>query len=469
MTSPAPPIPPSAPPPADPRRPLPRRLAREAAATARLAGPIVGGQLAFTGLNFIDTVMAGELGPAALGAVAVGASVFSGLTFLPFGTLLAVPPFVAEMDHGGRRGEVAPFARQALWVAWGMAAAVAMLLLSARPALEALGIQPEIVPTTALYLRALVWGLPFWALYLVLRFTSEGLGASRPVLYFGLLGLPVNVLGNWLLMYGRWGLPELGAVGCGYATAIVWSTQAAAMLVYVARHRRYRGLGLFDRLERPHRPTIARLLRVGLPAGAMVFVEGSIFAAVALIMGTLGTRVVAAHQVAINFASITFMVPLGLSMAISVRVGQAVGRRDPAAVRFAAGVGIAMALACQVVSASVMAFAPRAVAGLYTDDARVIALAVDLLLLAAVFQLSDGVQASSAGALRGIKDTRVPMAIVVVAYWLVGFPLGWGLAFAAGWGARGLWIGLIAGLTAAAALLAVRFHRVSARPERWGG
>lgn len=436
-------------------------------ATARLAGPIVGGQLAFTGLNFIDTVMAGALGPASLGAVAVGASVFSGLTFLPFGTLLAVPPFVAAMDAGGRRAEVAPFARQALWVALGMAAVVGVLLLSARPALVALGIQPEIVPTIALYLRALVWGLPFWALYLVLRFTSEGLGASRPVLYFGLLGLPVNVLGNWLLMHGYWGLPALGAVGCGYATSIVWLAQAAAMLVYVARHPRYRGLGLLARFEPPSRAAIARLLRVGLPAGVMIFVEGSIFAAVALIMGTLGTRVVAAHQVAINFSAITFMVPLGLSMAISVRVGQAVGRRDPAAVRFAAGVGIAMALACQVVSASVMAFAPRLVAGLYTDDAQVVALAVELLLLAAVFQLSDGVQASSAGALRGIKDTRVPMAIVVVAYWLVGFPLGWGLAFAAGLGARGLWMGLIAGLTAAAALLAVRFHRVSARPERW--
>lgn len=436
-------------------------------ATARLAGPIVGGQLAFTGLNFIDTVMAGGLGPAALGAVAVGASVFSGLTFLPFGTLLAVPPFVAEMDHGGRRRDVAPFARQALWVAFGMAAAVAALLLAARPALAALGIQPEIVPIAGGYLRALVWGLPFWALYLVLRFTSEGLGASRPVLYFGLLGLPVNVLGNWLLMHGHWGLPRLGAVGCGWATSIVWLVQAAAMLVYVARHPRYRGLGLLGRLGRPDRAAIGRLLRVGLPAGTMIFVEGSIFAAVALIMGTLGTRVVAAHQVAINFSSITFMVPLGLSMAISVRVGQAVGRRDPAAVRFAAGVGIAMALACQVVSASVMAFAPRFVAGLYSDDAEVVALAAELLLLAAVFQLSDGVQASSAGALRGIKDTRVPMAIVVVAYWLVGFPLGWALAFAAGLGARGLWIGLIAGLTAAAALLAVRFHRVSARPERW--
>lgn len=450
------------------RLPAPRRLSVEATATARLAGPIVGGQLAVTGLNFIDTVMAGRLGAEALGAVAVGASVFATLSFLPFGTLLAVPPFVAALDGGGRRGEVAPFARQALWVGWGMAGAVALALaFAARPALSAIGIHPDLVPTTAGYLRGLAWGLPFWALYLVLRFTSEGLGASRPALYFGLLGLPVDVLANWLLMYGEWGFPRLEAAGAGHATSVVWVAQTLAMLVYVARHPRYRGLGLLDRLERPGRAAMRRLLRVGLPAGGMIFVEGSIFSAAALVMGTLGPTTVAAHQVAINFAALTFMVPLGLSMAISVRVGQAVGRGDPRAVRFAAGVGMAMALACQVVSAAVMAFAPRSVAGLYTDDAQVIALAVELLFLAALFQLSDGVQASAAGALRGIRDTRVPMAIVVVAYWLVGFPLGYALAFAGGLGARGLWIGLIAGLTVAAALLAARFHRVSARPERW--
>lgn len=457
-------------PPADPPPPFRRRFAREAGATARLAGPIVGGQLASTGLNFVDTVMAGRLGPEALGAVAVGASVFASLSFLPFGTLLAVPPWVAALDAGGRRGEVAPFARQALWVGWAMAAAVALVLaFAARPALVLLDIHPDLVPTTAGYLRGLAWGLPSWALYLTLRFTSEGLGASRPALYFGLLGLPVNALANWLLMYGVWGFPRLGAVGCGHATSVVWTAQALAMLVYVARHPRYRGLGLLDRLERPRAATMRRLLRVGLPAGGMIFVEGSIFTAVALVLGTLGSTVVAAHQVALNFAAMTFMVPLGLSMAISVRVGRAMGLGDPHAVRFSAGVGVAMALGCQVVSAAVMALAPRAVAGLYTDDPRVIALAVELLLLAAVFQLSDGVQVSAAGALRGIRDTRVPMAIVVVAYWLVGFPLGYLLAFAAGLGARGLWIGLIAGLTVAAALLAARFHRVSARPERWAG
>jgi MATE family multidrug resistance protein len=178
----------------------------------------------------------------------------------------------------------------------------------------------------------------------------------------------------------------------------------------------------------------------------------------------MGTYQVAGHQVAINFAAMTFMVPLGISMAISVRVGNAVGRRDAPGVRFSARVGTGLALGFQAVAAMVMLLFPRAVARLYTSDPRVVAVAAELLVLAALFQLSDGVQASAAGALRGVRDTRIPMAIVVVAYWLIGLPLGWWLAFGLGLGARGLWMGLIAGLTAAAALLAVRFHRVAARP-----
>jgi MATE family multidrug resistance protein len=437
------------------------------ATIARLAGPIVGGQLALTGLNFIDTVMAGHLGPRELAAVAVGASVWSSLNMLLLGTLLAVPPFVAQLDGAGRLDRVGPLARQAAWLAAGLGVLLAASAAAVRPLLAAVQVQPDLVPLTVGYLRALAWGIPAYGLYLVLRFTSEGLGATRPVLYFGVLALPVNALGNWLLMYGKGGLPRLGAVGCGYATAIVWGAQLTGMLLYVALHPRYRHLGLFARLEPPRLRRIGELLRVGAPVAFTLFVEVSIFAAVALIMASLGTRVVAGHQVAINFASMTFMVPLGLAMAITVRVGNAVGRRDPAGVRFSATVGIGMALAFQAVAAAVMLLFPRAVAGLYTDDAGVIAIAAELLLLAALFQLSDGLQAAAAGALRGVKDTAVPMAIVVVAYWLIGLPLGHALAFRFDLGARGLWMGLIAGLTAAAALLTVRFRRVAARPERW--
>ncbi len=436
---------------------------REAAALARLAAPIIGGQLALMGLNFIDTVMAGRLGAAPLAAVAVGSSVWSSLNLFMLGTLLAVPPLVAELDGAGRRRRVAPFLAQALWVALGLGTAALLIAANLRPLLVVLRVQPEIVPVTMEYLQALCWGMPAWAVYLAVRFTSEGLGETRPILYLGLVGLPLNALANWLLMYGALGLPALGARGCGYATAIVWTAQAAGMALWVTRRREYRGLHLLARFERPRPERIGRILRLGLPIAVSLFVEGSIFTAVALVLSTLGTEVVAGHQVALNFCAITFMLPLGVSMAITVRVGGAVGRRDAAAVRFAAGVGIAMAMACQVLSAAVMLLAPRAVAGLYSRDPQVVAVAVELLFFAALFQLSDGLQVGAAGALRGVQDTRVPMLIVLVAYWLVGLPLGWLLTSVRGWGAAGMWVGLIAGLTAAALLLLLRFRAVSRR------
>ncbi|HEX2253753.1 MAG TPA: MATE family efflux transporter [Thermoanaerobaculia bacterium] len=442
-------------------------LGREVAATTRLAVPLVGGQLAQMGLNFVDTVMAGNLGPRELAAVAVGGSVWGALQLFDFGVLLAVPPTVAQMDGAGRRERVGPFVRQAAWLALALAAVTALALWNARPLLELVEVEPEIVPLAAGYLRALAWGVPAWALYLLLRFTSEGTGATRPILYFGLLGLPVNAFANWVLMYGHLGMPRLGAIGCGHATAVVWTAQLVAMTIYVRRHRRYRDLALFARLEPPARRRLAEVLRLGLPVGLMLFVEASIFTVVALAIGSLGTVAVAGHQVAFSFAALAFMVPLGISMAITVRVGHAVGRRDPSAVRRAAGVGAALALASQAVAAALMLLFPRAVAGFYTNDPAVLAVAVDLLFFAALFQLSDGLQVCAAGALRGVKDTRVPMAIVVVAYWLVGLPLGLGLAFPGGLGPRGLWIGLIAALTVVGLLLAVRFHRVSAHPERW--
>jgi len=457
------PVDPSLPPPAPPSDPLAARVRREVAVFVRLAAPIVGGQVAITGLTFVDTVMAGRLSAIDLAAVAVGASVWAAVSLAVLGVLLAVPPFVAELDGAGRHEEVGPFARQALWLGLALSAVAVALVVSARPLLVAFDVRPEMIPLATGYLRALSWGIPFWVVYLVARFTTEGLGLTRPILYFGLLGLPVDVFANWVLMYGRLGFPRLGAVGCGHATAVVWLAQCVAMLVYLARRRRYRPLGLFARLERPRAATLGEILRVGLPSGGSLFVEVSMFATAALLLASLGPAVVAAHQVAINFAALTFMVPLGISLGIAVRVGHAVGRRDPAAARFSAFVGCGLALACQIVTAVVMVTLPRRIARVYTSETEVVAIAASLLLLAALFQLSDGVQVSAAGALRGLKDTRVPMGIVVVAYWLVGLPLGYLLTFRSGLGARGMWVGMIAGLTVAAVLLAARFLRVSRR------
>ena len=433
----------------------------EVAATASLAAPLVGGQVAHVGLNFIDTLMAGRIGPAELAAVALGSSVWSAVGLFTMGVLMAVPPSVAQLVGGDRRERIAPLIRQAFWMALGLSVVTIAVAANLRPLLEALDVEPEIVPTVVGYPRALAWGIPALCGYLILRFLSEGLGSSRPTLYFGWIGLPVNIFANWVLMYGHFGVPELGAVGCGYATAIVWWAQFGGIALYIARGSRYRGLGLFAQLEPPDARRIRELLGIGLPVGVALFIEGSLFSVVALLIGTLGTEAVAGHQVAINFAALTFMVPLGISMAITVRVGFAVGRGDRAGARRAAFVGAGLALTSQVISASVMVFLPRHVARIYTDDPAVIAIAVSLLLLAAIFQISDGIQVSAAGALRGLKDTRRPMLITVVAYWLVGLPVGWILGFRVGMGAEGMWIGLIAGLSVAALLLAVRFQRLT--------
>lgn len=441
-------------------------LRREVAATVRLAGPLIGAQLAHMGLAFIDTVMAGKLSAATLAAVAVGASVWASTQIFLIGVLLAVPPSVSQLDGEGEVEAIGPLVRQALWVGLGLAAAAILVVTHIRPLLELLRVEPEIVPTAQGYLNALTWGVPALAVYLLLRFTSEGVGATRPVLYFGLLGLPVNAAADWVLMYGKLGFPAMGAAGCGHATAAVWWVQCLGMVLYMVLHPRYRPLALFSRLERPRRRPIAEVLRVGVPIGVAIFIEGSLFGLAALLMASLGTETVAGHQVTINFAAFTFMVPLGLAMAITVRVGNAVGRKDAPGLLRATWTGIALAMGVQAIAAAVMITLPRAITRLYTANPEVTAVAVQLLFFAAILQISDGLQVAVAGALRGLKDTRVPMAITVVAYWLVGLPLGYQLAFVAGLGARGLWLGLVGGLTVAAALLVWRLRRTLGRTVR---
>jgi len=234
----------------------------------------------------------------------------------------------------------------------------------------------------------------------------------------------------------------------------------------VLRHPNYGGLGLLDRFEWPHLRRIGALAHVGLPMAVTLLAEAGLFVATALIISSLGEDVIASHQVAINIASLFFMIPLGLAMAITVRVGNAVGRGDARGVRYAGFCGIGLTLGTQLISAALMLGLPHFIASLYTHDSKVIVLAVQLIMLAGLFQFSDGIQVASNGALRGLKDTRVPMLITLFAYWMIGMPLGWWLTFQRGMGARGMWMGLIAGLSVAALLLFVRFWR-SAWRQRW--
>ena len=429
--------------------------------TLHLAWPMVLGQLAGVLMTFVDTVMAGRLSAEALASVAAGAAIWHTVMLAGMGVLLAVSPSVAQLDGAGEHHRIGPLVRQALWIALVLSVITGGVYFAAGPLLEALAIDAGLHATILGYLGALLWGaVPMYA-FLTLRFMCEGMSISRPVMYFGFVGLAVNVVANYALIYGHWGMPKLGAVGCGYATSAVWWTELVGLVIYIGRHRQLAPLRVFERFDWPRRGQVVALARLGLPIGFSFFVEVSMFAGVALLMGSIGAFAVAAHQIAINVASTTFMVPLGISLATTVRVGNALGRGDAEAARRAGWVGISLALAAQLVAATVLVLLPRPIAAIYTADEAVLTIAVQLLLMAAVFQISDGLQVASAGALRGLKDTRGPMIVTVVAYWLVGLPFGYWLCFHRGMGPRGLWVGIIGGLAVAGLLLTWRFARLS--------
>ena len=432
----------------------------------RLAVPLVLAQVAAIGSNVIDALLAGHVSAHVLGAVAVGSSLWSLAIVSGIGMMMAVPPWVAQLDGAGRRLEVGAVFRQALWLAIGIGMLLWLALRHAMPLIALMGVTPSLRHDVQAFLLAISWGAPALTCYFALRGLSEGLSMTRPSMIFSLGGLALLVPLGYVLMFGKFGIPPQGAHGCGLATAIVLWLEMLGFGAYVIRHRNYRGLGLFDCFEWPHLQRIAALAHVGLPMAITLLAEAGLFVATALIISSLGEDVIASHQVAINIASLFFMIPLGLAMAITVRVGNAVGRGDASGVRYAGFCGIGLTLVTQTLSAGLMLCFPYLIASFYTHDPKVIALAVQLIMLAGLFQFSDGIQVASNGALRGLKDTRVPMVITLFAYWIIGMPIGWWLTFHQGMGARGMWMGLIAGLSVAAVMLFVRFWR-SAWRERW--
>jgi len=442
------------------------RMAHEIGATVRLALPLIAAQLAAVGTNVVDAVLAGHYSAHVLGAVAVGASIWALAIVSGIGMMMAVPPSVSQLDGAGRRAEVGAVFRQALWLAAGMGVLLWFGVRHAGPLIDLIGVDPGLRRDVDAFLHAISWGAPALTCYFALRGLSEGLSMTLPSMFFALAGLCVLAPLGYVLMFGKLGLEPQGARGVGMATALVLWLEMLGFALYIARHRNYRGLNLGQRFDLPDPRRIRELLSIGLPMAITLLAEGGLFVAVALALGTLGETVVASHQVALNIASVFFMIPLGLAMAITVRVGNAVGRGDAQGVRYAGFCGIGLALLTQVVSASLMLGLPHLIASLYTRDAAVIALATQLIVLAGVFQFSDGIQVASNGALRGLKDTRVPMAMTLFAYWMIGMPFGWWLAFRQGLGARGMWMGLVAGLSVAALLLFTRFWRNSAT-ERW--
>ncbi|RAP58276.1 MATE family efflux transporter [Oleiagrimonas sp. MCCC 1A03011] len=442
------------------------RVARETGALLRLALPLIAAQLAAVGTNVVDAMLSGHLNAHVQAAVTTGAGIWTLAILIGIGTMLAVPPTVAQLDGAGRRGEIGATIRQALWIALLLGLILVYAVRHAEFMLRLVGVVPSLRPDVVAFLHAVGWGAPALTLYFALRGLSEGLSLPRPSMFFSLGGLVLLAPLGYVLMYGRLGFSPMGARGSGIATAIVLWCEMLGFAFYVLKHPNYRGIRLTERFDLPHPRVMGELLYLGAPMAFTLLMEGGLFVAVALAVATLGETVTAAHQVALNVSSVAFMVPLGTAMAITIRVGHAAGRRDVIGVRYAALCGVGLTLFTQVVSSSLMLGIPHAIAGLYSDDAAVVGMAAQLMVLAGLFQFSDGIQVASNGALRGLKDTRVPMLISAFAYWGVGMPAGWWLAFHLHWGARGMWAGLVVGLSAAAVLLFTRLWRTLSS-ERW--
>lgn len=444
------------------------RFRDELRSSARLAAPLIAGHISTGLIGLVDAVIAGHHGTATLAAVSVGTALFWLPLLVPMGTLIAVPASVSQLDGAGRRDEIGPLFRQALWLALTLGLAM-FLFLSAIPlALEAFGIAPEIRPGATAFVHCIRWGVPALAVFLCMRYLCDGLHYTIPTMVVGFGGLVLLVPAGYALTFGLGGLPALGAGGLGLASALIMWLQALAMAGYLTRARRFRDLQLLNPCDPPRWAPIRDLLTVGLPIGITWLLEGGLFVATALVIGRLGEVPAAAHQIAINVASLCFMVPMALAETTTVRVGHAVGRGDRDGLRRAAFAGYVLVLMTQLLTGSALLFGNEAIAAMYTSDAAVAALAASLLLLAAAFQFPDGIQVLSVGALRGLKDTRVPMLLAAVAYWGIGMPLGAVLGLGLGdlvpaYGPRGMWVGLTAGLTVAAVLLGLRFLRLSRR------
>ena len=441
-------------------RPPDSGIEAEIRATLRLALPLITGQVATMLTGVVELVLAGHLGAHVLGAVAIGNSIWGMAVISMAGLMMAVSPSIAQLDGARRRGEAAPLFCQALWLAGAVGIGAGLLLyFGGTPLARLTGISEELLPDVAAFRHPASFAAPAIILYFACRGLSEGLSLPRPTMLLGLLGLIALVpIGYWLMYVLR-----LGAYGSGIALAILCWLLFLGFAFLIVRSPRYRGLGWSRRGLRPDFRVIGGLLRFALPMAVNVMMEAGFFSAAGLEIGRFGDVAVSGNQIAMSVSSVTFMMPMGLAMAITVRVGNAVGRGDAAAVRRAGLVGIGLSLATQALSCTLMLALPGPIASIYSSDAAVLAGGVVLLQYAAAFQFSDGIQVASNGALRGLKDARVPMFLTAVSYWGVGMPIGWFLAFPGGWQAPGMWVGMIVGLSVAAVLLFSRFFLLSRR------
>lgn len=429
----------------------------------RLAVPVILAEVGWIVMGLVDTVMVGPLGPAAIGAVGAGTILYMTLMMPGFGTLLALDTFIAQSYGAGRIDDCHRWLFAGVQLAIVLSVVLTGLAWVGVLALPLLGLHPDVLAALRPYMTQLIWSTPPLMAYVVFRRYLQAMNLATPVMVALVVANLVNVAANWLLIYGRFGLPALGVAGAAYAT--VFSRVALAVFLFgaIVYRERERPSGLHDVPFAIDLPRMTAIVRLGLPAAGQILLEVGVFGAASALAARITPAAVAAHQIVLNIVGLIFMVPYGIGTAAAVRVGHAMGRRDWHGVRVAGWVALGLATLAMLTSATLFVVVPRPMVRLFSEDLAVIDVGAGLLLVAAVFQLFDGVQTVTTGALRGLGNTHVPMLVNLFGHWLVGLPVAYWLCFHRALGVRGLWMGLALGLILIGSVLLGVWHRESRR------
>jgi len=427
----------------------------------QLAVPAILAQLAQMSFGVIDTVMAGRYSADALAAVAIGVSIFNPIIVFIIGIFLALSPIAAQYNGDDNKIGVTRSFQTGVVMSFILALPSAFLLISLEPVLWALGITESIIPLTTSYLSILAWGVFPLYFFFALRFCNEGMFANKAIMYCSLIALPFNVLCNYWFINGGLGVPAMGAIGVAWATLVVWAIMALSLLAYTLTSQRYQGYNLFSHWLKPRLIDYVEVLKIGTPMGIGLGLEVALFGAVGLMIGRYSVPDIAGHQIALNISSLAYTLSLGLSVAVTARVGYHIGKKDLVQARQTGFMGMTFGMIISIFTAASMILFNQSFIAVFTSDEFVVSVASQLIILAAIFQISDGIQVNASGALRGMKDTKVPMNICIIAYWILGFPIGYALAEYANWGVKGYWAAIICGLTISAALMTMRFNKLT--------
>jgi MATE family multidrug resistance protein len=435
----------------------------------KIAAPILVAQIAQSSMGMIDTIMAGQVSAADMAAISIGASIWFPLVLFGHGLLLALPPTIAYLNGSGQRKRIAHQVRQGLWIVLLITMPLFVLIYNSHIIVNFMGMEERLANISSQYLQAMAFGVVAYLMMINFRGLNDGLAKTKPAMIIGFIGLLLNIPLNYIFIYGKFGVPAYGAVGCGIATAIVNWLMMIMILIYCYRAKNQRDLKLFPKLfEKPHLPTLRKLLGLGVPIALTLCAEVTLFTIVSLLIAPLGANIVASHQIALQTSSFIFMLPLSISMATTILVGQRLGEQNVEGAKQVCFTALFLGLIVASITAVLTLLFRTQIAYIFVSDQEVIAMASFLLLFAAAYQIPDSIQVIAGGALRAYKDTKAILVISLFCYWIIGMPIGY-ISGLTDWitpplAAEGFWIGFVLCLLCASIFLLLRLRKIQRIP-----